>query len=102
MGAICEEGDHKPKQANLPSSAIRSATETTSLSGKITVEIHGVGSCGATDTLVPKMVPFDKKKLLVLDINGVLADINTDYSYTKYADMKISGKLGKNLILYYC
>jgi hypothetical protein len=37
---------------------------------------------------------FPKKKLLILDLNGLLADINGDYHNAHMADAKVRGKLG--------
>ncbi|CAL4944460.1 unnamed protein product [Urochloa decumbens] len=36
---------------------------------------------------------FPKKKLLILDLNGLLADINDDYHNAHMADAKVRGKL---------
>ncbi|OEL15007.1 hypothetical protein BAE44_0023971, partial [Dichanthelium oligosanthes] len=36
---------------------------------------------------------FPKKKLLILDLNGLLADINDDYHNAHMADAKVQGKL---------
>uniref|UniRef100_A0A0A9D386 Mitochondrial import inner membrane translocase subunit TIM50 n=1 Tax=Arundo donax TaxID=35708 RepID=A0A0A9D386_ARUDO len=36
---------------------------------------------------------FPKKKLLILDLNGLLADINQDYHNAHMADAKVRGKL---------
>jgi len=36
---------------------------------------------------------FPKKKLLILDLNGLLADINADYHNAHMADAKVRGKL---------
>jgi hypothetical protein len=38
---------------------------------------------------------FPKKKLLILDLNGLLADINDDYHNAHMADAKVRGKLGE-------
>lgn len=38
---------------------------------------------------------FQKKKLLILDLNGLLADINQDYHNARIADAKVRGKLGE-------
>jgi hypothetical protein len=97
-----EEGPPKNKRANLPSSPITSAEETMTVSGLVTTENVKSGSSCTSDTLVlKKMVSPGKKKLLVLDINGLLADINMDYGYAEYADFKISGKLGNDVYSYH-
>jgi hypothetical protein len=97
-----EEGSPKNKCTILPSSPITHAKETIPVSGLVTTENIKSGSFCTSDTLVPKkMVSPGKKKLLVLDINGLLADINMDYRYAEYADFKISGKLGMMFILYH-
>lgn len=99
---ICEERSPKNKPTNLPSSPIRSATETIPVSCLVTTENVELGpSCTSDAPILKELVSPGKKKLLVLDINGLLADINSDYSCTEYADFKISGKLGNNIILYY-
>ncbi|KAL6894111.1 hypothetical protein ACP4OV_008209 [Aristida adscensionis] len=38
-------------------------------------------------------IAFPKKKLLILDLNGLLADINQDYHNAHMADAKVRGKL---------
>ena len=46
---------------------------------------------------------FLKKKLLILDLNGLLADINDDYHNAHMADAKVRGKLGEvSTIVYDC
>jgi len=40
-----------------------------------------------------KSLEFPKKKLLILDLNGLLADINEDYHNAHMADAKVRGKL---------
>ncbi|RLN39840.1 uncharacterized protein C2845_PM01G27860 [Panicum miliaceum] len=46
---------------------------------------------------------FPKKKLLILDLNGLLADINDDYHNAHMADAKVRGKLGEvSTIVYDC
>jgi hypothetical protein len=55
------------------------------------------GLCGSSNALVCKLlVPPDRKKLLVLDINGLLADFVYPDDKHQSADFKISGKLGNN------
>ncbi|KAF2941392.1 uncharacterized protein [Oryza sativa Japonica Group] len=46
-------------------------------------------------TLLPRvsLTGFRKKKLLILDLNGLLADINQDYHNSHMADAKVRGKL---------
>jgi hypothetical protein len=41
------------------------------------------------------LVGVRKKKLLILDLNGLLADINEDIHNAHMADAKVRGKLGK-------
>ena len=45
------------------------------------------------------LVRFHRKKLLILDLNGLLADINQDYHNVHKADAKVKDKLGKLDIL---
>jgi len=45
------------------------------------------------------LVRFHRKKLLILDLNGLLADINQDYRNAHKADAKVKDKLGKLDIL---
>ncbi|KAF3324059.1 FCP1 homology domain-containing protein [Carex littledalei] len=91
---ICEEHSPKNKPTSLPSSPIRSATETIPVSCLVTTENVELGlSCTSDAPVLKELVSPGKKKLIVLDINGLLADINSDYSCTEYADFKISGKL---------
>lgn len=45
-----------------------------------------------------KSLGFPKKKLLILDLNGLLADINEDYHNAHMADAKVRGKLGEFLV----
>jgi hypothetical protein len=40
-------------------------------------------------------IGFPKKKLLILDLNGLLADINQDKHNAHMADAKVRGRLGK-------
>jgi NLI interacting factor-like phosphatase len=55
------------------------------------------GLFGSSNALVCKvLVPPDRKKLLVLDINGLLADFVYPGDKHQSADFKISGKLGNN------
>ena len=42
---------------------------------------------------------LQKKKLLILDLNGVLADINNDQHSSIWAAGRVRGKLGKYLAL---
>lgn len=56
-----------------------------------------------------KSLGFPKKKLLILDLNGLLADINEDYHNAHMADAKVRRKLGEifsivtyNYYLAYC
>jgi hypothetical protein len=42
-----------------------------------------------------KSLGFPKKKLLILDLNGLLADINEDYHNAHMADAKVRRKLGE-------
>ncbi|KAL6877575.1 hypothetical protein ACP4OV_012790 [Aristida adscensionis] len=39
------------------------------------------------------LIRFQKKKLLILDLNGLLADINQDYKNAEFADARVRGKL---------
>ncbi|KAL6639741.1 hypothetical protein ACP70R_022563 [Stipagrostis hirtigluma subsp. patula] len=39
------------------------------------------------------LIRFRKKKLLILDLNGLLADINQDYNNAEFAHAKVRGKL---------
>lgn len=41
------------------------------------------------------LVRFQRKKLLILDLNGLLADINQDYQNAHLAHAKVRAKLGK-------
>jgi hypothetical protein len=57
-------------------------------------------------TLLPRvsLTGFRKKKLLILDLNGLLADINQDYHNSHMADAKVRGKIGEftcTIIHYY-
>jgi hypothetical protein len=45
------------------------------------------------------LVRFQRKKLLILDLNGLLADINQDYCNAHLAHAKVRTKLGKLDIL---
>jgi len=42
-----------------------------------------------------KSLGLPKKKLLILDLNGLLADINEDYHNAHMADAKVRRKLGE-------
>lgn len=75
-------------------STTRIATEEGAIAERGT-KLEGL-SCSGNALVCKELVPPDKKKLLVLDINGLLADINSDYKHNQYADFRISGKLGSN------
>jgi hypothetical protein len=57
------------------------------------------GTSSGTIALVPKELGAPaKKKLLVLSINGILADIvSSDYGYSHLADINFNHKSGKKL-----
>ncbi|XP_078178493.1 uncharacterized protein LOC144572702 isoform X5 [Carex rostrata] len=59
------------------------------------VQLEAASSTYSNNVVLCKeLLPPCKKNLLVLDINGILVDITSDYNYQQYPDFKLSGKLG--------
>ncbi|XP_078159348.1 uncharacterized protein LOC144554866 isoform X2 [Carex rostrata] len=63
------------------------------MAAEVQLELE-VSSTGSNVFLCKELLPPCKKNLLVIDINGILVDITSNYKYQQYADFEISGKLG--------
>lgn len=71
---------------------------------KMAAEVHlelEVSSTCSNVLLCKELLPPCKKNLLVLDINGILVDITSDYRYQQYADFRSAANwVTKQLLLY--
>ncbi|XP_078150497.1 uncharacterized protein LOC144545802 [Carex rostrata] len=88
------EGGNTKKKREGDEKEIMSSCHENKKEAAIT-EMEAASSTYSNNVLLCKeLLPPCKKNLLVLDINGILVDITSDYKYQQYADFKISGKIG--------
>jgi hypothetical protein len=58
-------------------------------------KVQGMAAVGSPRGSPPVVCRAQRKKLLILDLNGLLADINQDYRCSHLAHGKVRGKLGE-------